>query len=160
MKPFRASGLARLFLIAGLAHGGAAADDSGSWNKQPRIRAVLTIGGDFGFKDLVQVQFSSGETRSLKANQGLSAALASIPTLSDGLLETRATIGVKYASIDASNGDVTWLAFPIELLEFYHLGGLGIGGGVTYELARRSRGAASPAPSTTTSAILSAPLRR
>jgi hypothetical protein len=97
-----------------------------------RVRFVATLGGDFGFTDLLEVELSDGSKRSLTANQGgfLSAGV-SIPHL-DGRLEAQATLGIKYTGIQASNGSATSLLFPLELLEAVNVAPLRLAAGIVY----------------------------
>lgn len=101
-----------------------------------RLRGVVALDADFGFTNLVTLVFADGSSRSIKANQGVAfAAGVSFPTTGDGSLETQATIAVKYSSVEASNGSVRWLSFPVEVIEVYDISGFRLGGGLALHLA-------------------------
>jgi hypothetical protein len=88
-------------------------------NAPAPVQWVIDLGGDFGSTQITpDVVFDNGDVRSIKGNQGafLSAGASFLP-FQDGRLRTRATVGVKYNTINASNGSLSFYAFPLEILE-------------------------------------------
>jgi hypothetical protein len=105
------------------------------------VDLYLALGYDFGFTTLVDVTYSDGSTGSLKANGGLVlAAGATFLKLLDGRVSTRASVGLKYDSLKASNGSVSYLAFPIEVVEQFRAGPVRLGAGLSLSLAPRLSG--------------------
>lgn len=99
------------------------------------FQTVLGLGYDAGGDDLVRVTFVDGETSSVKANQGIAFALgAMLYNTGDFDWQTQATVGMKYKSIDSSNGDIKWTSYPIELIEFYNTDMIRFGLGVSYQI--------------------------
>ncbi len=105
------------------------------------VQWVMDLGGDFGTSKLVTVTFDTGDTKSLTANQGgFLAAGASFLPFQDGMLRTRATLGVKYSTISAANGSISFYAFPLEILETVDLRPVRFGAGVYALLAPKLSG--------------------
>lgn len=99
------------------------------------------LGYDYGFTKTVEARFADGSTQRLAANGGFALALgAGFFRVLEGRLETRATFGVKYDAIRAKNGSVTFLAFPLEVVELWNLAPLRLGAGLSLSLAPRLRG--------------------
>jgi hypothetical protein len=97
------------------------------------VRLAGTLGFDVGFTELLEVEMDDGSSRSITANQGFFVSLgAAFLPLLDGKLETQATLGVKYAGIEASNGDASFIAFPLEVLEAFHADPLRLAAGIVY----------------------------
>jgi hypothetical protein len=100
------------------------------------VELYLATGYDFGFTKLVDVKFENGESRTLDANAGAFFQVGlSFLHLADGLLETRAAIGFKYAAVVASNGSVVAYDFPLEVRELVNLRPFRLGAGVSVALA-------------------------
>jgi hypothetical protein len=96
------------------------------------VQWIVELGGDFGSKQITpDVQFSNGDVRSIKGNGGgfLSAGASFLP-FQDGTFRTRATVGVKYYTISASNGSLSFYALPLEILETIDLRPLRLGAGL------------------------------
>jgi hypothetical protein len=95
--------------------------------RTPPLRLVAQVGWDYGSDELVE---TTGDGRSLRAGGGSSYAvgLAFLPLL-DGRLHTQATIGLKYDLLRADNGDASYVAFPLEVMEFltFHPFRIGLG---------------------------------
>ncbi len=108
---------------------------------RPRPAFIATVGYDYGLSKLLEVGFADGSTESLRMNGGfvLSIGAAFLP-LRGGLLETRATLGVKYDAITATNGSVRFLAFPLEVMEAVNVLPLRLAAGVSVLLAPTIRG--------------------
>ena len=103
--------------------------------RTPPLRLVAQIGWDYGSDELVE---TSGDGRSLRAGGGTSYAIgvAFLPLL-DGRLHTQATIGLKYDTLVADNGDASYVAFPLEVMEFLTFHPFRIGAGVNVNLFGR-----------------------
>jgi hypothetical protein len=101
----------------------------------PPVHFVGLMAYDIGGKKLVEATMSDGSSQSISANQGfgLSAGLATFKAF-EGRLATQATIGFESWSIDASNGGVKWLAYPLELMEFVYAKPVRFGAGISYLL--------------------------
>lgn len=104
------------------------------------VRPAVVAGYDTGGDEIVAVNFTSGETDSIRANEGLYLG-GGVSVLNDaGNLEFLGTLSVKYQAIHASNGDVTWIRFPLEALLFYRVRSFRLGGGPTYVMRPRLKG--------------------
>lgn len=99
-------------------------------------QGTVSLGYDAGKDDLITLPFTSGETKTIKANRGL--------VLSFGTLfyntraktwQTQTTVGIKYYEIEAGNGDVTWTSYPVELIQFYNTPHVRYGAGVSYQFS-------------------------
>lgn len=111
---------------------------SASVNVQAReIDWYVHAGLDFGGDEMVEVFFDDGESDEINAGELLYVAggliVQTAPRLNEHL-ETQLTIGWKFDSVDAENGDVTFSRFPLEALQFVKNGRWRFGGGLTYHL--------------------------
>lgn len=121
MKSLRATALVSLCLVPCI---GFAAD----------FRGVFKAGLEGGGDSLVAFQTSNGGD-SLKAGEGLSlGGGVSFVYWDNNVLETEVTINWKYNGIEATNGDLDFTRYPLELLEFYRFQHVRVGGGLTYHL--------------------------
>ncbi len=83
------------------------------------------VGGDFnaGADTLVTLEFDDGDTQEIKAGNGISLFAAGGAVFFDEYrhqLQTSLSLGVKLSTMQpASNADLTFTRFPIELLAFY-----------------------------------------
>jgi hypothetical protein len=104
------------------------------------FRPLIKAGFDFGGDTMVTVVFTDGDTRKIRANEGLylGGGLAVIDDARS--LEFHATLAYKFALIDADNGDVDWTRFPLEALAFYRFPNVRVGGGVAYHVSPRLEG--------------------
>lgn len=116
------------------------------YGEPPPLKLVFQMSGDFGQTWIVKAQLvnsetgdTSSQTLYLNAGFGMSVGAAFLPLL-DGLLNTQATVGFEGGEISASNGKATWLAFPLEVMEFVNLGPVRAGAGLSYLLSSRVRG--------------------
>jgi hypothetical protein len=95
----------------------------------------MSVGYDHGSTKLVTVTFQDGSTDTLRANGGFTlAAGASFLPMFDRRLWTRATLGLKYDSVGGGNGGVSYLAIPLELVEWLDLRHVGVGAGASISL--------------------------
>jgi hypothetical protein len=97
-----------------------------------RFAWTATAGFDYGLTDLLSVQMSNGTSQGISANQGLFAQVGAIVSHLDGLLEAQATLGIKGWSVNASNGNASFVVFPIEVLEAVNLAPLRLAAGIIY----------------------------
>jgi hypothetical protein len=103
---------------------------------EPAVHFVVQGGFDLGSTKLLEATLSDGSTQSIRANQGLNFGVgAAFLKLAGGRFATQATIGVEGWSINASDGDVTWMAFPLEVVEMVYLDPIRLGAGVSYLLS-------------------------
>jgi len=107
----------------------------------PPVRFFVSTGWDYGFNELLKVQFEDGSTGSLRLNGGFRLAIgAAFLPLQGGRFETRGTAGIKYDWLSAENGRVTSLAFQIELLESLNVRPLRLSAGLSVLLAPSVKG--------------------
>jgi len=99
------------------------------------IEWLLQFGADFGGSKLGTVKFTNGDDVDVRANDGILIGLgAAISNGADSPFKTQLTIGYKFGGPSAKNGDVTWSAIPIDVLEFYQISSVKIGGGIDYQM--------------------------
>ena len=104
------------------------------------LKPALVAGYDTGGDEVVAVTFSSGKTDSIKANEGLYLGGGISVINAAGNFEFLGTLSVKYQGVHASNGDISWIRFPLDALFFYRLQSLRFGGGLTYVIHPRLKG--------------------
>ena len=76
----------------------------------------LSGGGD----TLARVQFADGSSESIRAGGLIHLAAGVVLQAPQSPLALQATIGWQADSVNASNGDITFTRYPIELLGFWH----------------------------------------
>jgi hypothetical protein len=104
------------------------------------VKPAFVAGYDTGGDEVVAVTFSSGETDSIRANEGFYLG-GGVSILNDARnVEFLGTLSVKYQGLHASNGDLTWIRFPLDALVFYRLQSFRLGGGLTYVIHPRLKG--------------------
>ena len=121
------------FALAALAVAAASA-------RAAEVKPAFVAGYDTGGDEVVAVTFSSGKTDSIRANEGL--YLGGGVSILNGArnVEFLGTLSVKYQGLHASNGDLTWIRFPLDALVFYRLQSFRLGGGLTYVIHPRLKG--------------------
>jgi len=109
-------------------------------SRAAEIKPLFKAGAEFGGDRIVNATFTSGNTDSIDANEGL--YVAGGVSIGTGIenVEVEASIGVKYTAINASNGDITWTRYPVEALAFYRFPNFRLGGGLTYHLSPKLKG--------------------
>ena len=113
------------FALAALAAAAATA-------RAAEVRPAFVAGYDTGGDEIVAVTFSGGETDSIRANEGFYLG-GGVSILNDARnVEFLGTLSVKYQGLHASNGDLTWIRFPLDALVFYRLQSFRLGGGLSY----------------------------
>lgn len=118
--PALAGGTA-LLILSGAAH---AAD----------VNGVFKLGYDSGGDTLTTALFTDGHTANIKANEGFSIGGGVRMAYPEKHLDTEITIAWKQESINATNGDIDFTRYPLELLVFYNLNTWRVGGGLTHHL--------------------------
>jgi len=104
------------------------------------VRPVFKAGIDTGGDTIFTATFTDGKKDSIKANEGLYVG-GGVSVLNDSKnIETEVTANVKYTSITASNGDVSWTRYPLEALVFYRMPQFRVGGGLTYHVSPKLSG--------------------
>jgi hypothetical protein len=96
------------------------------------VRGHYKVGADFGGDTLVTVMFTNGESDKIKSNDGLYIGGGISLVSDDKKIETEISLSYKVNEITASNGDVTWSRWPLDVLAFYRWSAVRLGGGVTY----------------------------
>lgn len=101
-------------------------------NVQAReLYGLLGLGVDFGGKKIGTLQFTNGQDQDLKTHQGLLLQLGAYYQ-KEQLFGAQATIGYKFDSVNAKNGDVSFNRIPIEGLLFKPLENHRLGAGFTF----------------------------
>lgn len=95
---------------------------------------VVSLGYDGGNDDLIRVAFVDGETSAVKANQGVALLLGALFYGESAEWQMQVTGGMKYRSIDSSNGGIRSTAYPVELIGFYNTDMVRFGLGATYQI--------------------------
>jgi hypothetical protein len=100
---------------------------------RPTFKAGLEVGGD----TLISVPVSGsslGDTKTIKAGEGLFLG-GGASILSDAKdLELELTLSYKLSGITAQNGDINWSVLPLDALVFYRIPNWRFGGGLTYHI--------------------------
>jgi hypothetical protein len=102
----------------------------------PPPRAVEfygALGYDVGFHKAVEAHMSDGTTQTIRTNGGVTLAVgADFLKLWQDQLRTRATVEVKYDSIQASNATVDFTSVSLVLLEVANVRPFRLAAGVAY----------------------------
>ncbi len=93
---------------------------------------VLEGGLHFGGDELARATVNGSPT-SIDAGALLSFGIGAGFDLAPDI-ESRVTIGIKFDEITASNGDISFTRYPIDVLFLYNVGDWKLGGGITYHL--------------------------
>lgn len=120
-KPFRA------FLFV-LCFAGAAASHA------VEVRPMVKTGYDFGGETLATVVYTDGTTRSIKSNEGLFFGGGASILNEAKTIEAEIALTYKIARINATNGDLDWTRMPLDVLVFYRMPRIRVGGGLTYHM--------------------------
>jgi hypothetical protein len=99
---------------------------------------LFSMGFDRGGEDIAEVGFTDGSTQMLRANEGFylagGLALFRVP-MTTVALDTAITIAVKGWEAGAENGKISYLAFPLEVVERLAYRQVRFGAGLSYSLA-------------------------
>lgn len=94
------------------------------------VEGGLHFGGD----KLGTAIFAGGDTESIYAGEHISAAIGVVSGINDSF-NMRASFGIKFDAVFASNGDVTFSRFPIDVIMITNnTEGLNFGLGLTYHM--------------------------
>jgi hypothetical protein len=115
----------RLVILAACLAGTAQAGD---------VRPIVKAGIDTGGDTIVTAVFTNGDTKRVRANEGvfLGGGASWVNDAKDIEVEVAATY--KIALIDADNGDIDWTRVPLDALVFYRTHNFRVGGGLTYHI--------------------------
>ena len=107
---------------------------------------MLELRSDFGFEQLVDVEYTTDRRNQLNLNDGLAIELgASFLPLAGNRLATRVAAGFKIDMLRASNGNALFTAVPLDVVETAYVGPLRLGAGASVLLGRASGGTGSSA---------------
>ncbi|MFN0313975.1 MAG: hypothetical protein ACKVQA_02890 [Burkholderiales bacterium] len=104
------------------------------------LRPVLRAGAEFGGDKLFSLVFTDGSTTNVKAHDGFSLGGGASFLNESKSFEIETTLSYKFHFTNASNGDVTWSRIPLDVVGFYRLSRVRLGGGLTYHLSPRVKG--------------------
>ncbi len=98
---------------------------------------LFQFGVDVGGDELFSATYTNGDTVNIDAGDllqiGVGTTFQTLPSRFPEL-ETQLSVGYKFDAANATNGDVDWQRFPVEVLEFYTTPAWRFGGGLTYHL--------------------------
>lgn len=103
------------------------------------VSPTAKIGYDTGGDTARTVATTDGD-KTIKANEGFFVGAGFAVRNAAKTLETNVTINWKYTGIHASNGDVNFTRFPVDVLLFYTGQTFKVGAGVTYHLNPKIHG--------------------
>ena len=103
------------------------------------VHGMVKGGFDFGGDKLATAEFESGNTSSIRANEGLFFGGGVALLNADKSITTEITLSWKEGIINASNGDITFMRYPVDVLVFYNMEKVRFGGGATYHLNPKLR---------------------
>ncbi len=113
------------------------------------VAYVFEIGGDHGLHELYALRFSDGSHMSVGANTGLFIqGGATFWPLSGGRFRTQLLAGFKWTGQEASNADIDYYAFPVELTETVDFAPIRLGAGAYGLLLPKLNGTGFAAPLT------------
>jgi hypothetical protein len=102
---------------------------------------LFGINYDAGGDDIATVVFTDGSSSTLSANEGLHFYVGkNFANGVDSPWHTHASIGYKTGSVNATNGDLSWSSWPLEVMEFYNMEKVRFGGGLVYQLNPKAEG--------------------
>lgn len=102
---------------------------------------ILGLNYDAGGDDIATVIYDDGSTNTLSANEGVHFYIGK--NFANGVgspWHTHISAGYKTARVNATNGDLTWSAWPLEAIEFYNMEKIRLGGGLVYQLNPKIEG--------------------
>ncbi len=100
----------------------------------------MVAGYDVGGDGIKSLSFMSGNTDSIRANEGFYLGLGASIRNDAGNLEFVGTLSMKYQGLHADNGDITWIRYPLDALVLYRARNFRLGGGLTYAMHPRLKG--------------------
>lgn len=111
-----------------------------------KLSPLVTSAIEFGGDKLIDVTYSDGSKSNIEAGRGIILGGGVDIDLSETkphTFEAQATLGIKWTSTkQASNGEVDWYRFPLEILSFYRNTekDFRVGGGLTYQFGNELKG--------------------
>ena len=103
--------------------------------KAHEIEWLVGLGADFGGGELGKITYSDGSTALVNANKGVAFYFGVIlPNGRESDFSTQLTLGYKLGGLRGKNGEVTWSAIPLELIEYYRVSSLRMGLGISYQI--------------------------
>jgi hypothetical protein len=100
---------------------------------EPRLELGLSY--DFGGDKLGTAIFTNGNTRSVRANEGVMFTVGvAIPNDPAKQFETVASVGYKVGGPFAENGKLTFTTVPLTVMQFYRPSSVRVGLGLTYNI--------------------------
>ena len=105
------------------------------------ISPLLSVGYEGGGETLVKVIYTDGSTSEINAGQGFmltGGAIFDLTQTQPHKFELQTTLGWKWATTKrASNAEISWTRFPIDVLSFYRNVEMNyrLGGGITYHFS-------------------------
>lgn len=111
-----------------------------------KFSPVFTSALEFGGDKLVDVTYTDGSKSNIEAGRGIiigGGVDIDLTETKPHTFEAQATLAVKWTSTkQATNGEVDWYRFPIELMSFYRNTekDFRVGAGITYQFANELKG--------------------
>ncbi|MDA3139646.1 hypothetical protein I8F95_12365 [Vibrio metschnikovii] len=96
------------------------------------ISGVAGVGYGFGGEKIFEGLYTNGKTDDVKSNEGISIFGGIDINLAQNIT-VRGTVGYKFDSISATNGDVSFSRVPLELIVFKGFNNHKIGAGITHQ---------------------------
>ena len=112
--------------VASLLASGAMFSSTSAMALTPFGEMGIYVGGD----NLVTAEYTNGDTSSIDAGGELDLSAGIIFPIS-GALEGQFSVGYRFDTIHASNADINWRRYPVEMKAFYKTEKFRFGGGVT-----------------------------
>jgi hypothetical protein len=98
------------------------------------VKPVFMIGYDFGGDTMDGLILANGDTVEVTANEGFYFGGGASVLNEAKTVEGVVTIAWKQGAAVASNQDITWTRYPLDVLLYYRADKLRVGGGLTYHL--------------------------
>jgi hypothetical protein len=96
---------------------------------------VIGLGLDVGGEEIGKLYYTDGSSASVKANNGVAINVGGIlGNRYNSAFSTQITLGYKYGGPRGANGDVTWSAIPLDVIEYYRPSSLRMGLGLSYQI--------------------------
>jgi len=103
------------------------------------IKPVIELSIEGGGDELVTIDHLYDGDYTIDAGDGLNMAMGMSIYNPINNFETQLSVGYKFDTDSASNGDVTWSMIPINALGFYTIPHWRFGGGLTYHVSPKLR---------------------
>lgn len=104
------------------------------------ISPVLHVGYDAGGATIGRFIYTDRSEDTLKANQGFRLGAGISYLSADMNFESEMIVSYKAEQVSASNGDLRFTRFPLDVLAFYRVDSVRMGAGVTYHYAPKLKG--------------------